>query len=362
VACGTAETETVLSVKEEDIANLFETIDKHASTNVATREFLLMAMVKLVDRIKTPSFQARAEQFLERFTNEYNLELHERSAEFQNILKSVDSSQGLNKVIGPVPPFPLKKDVLATGPDTPSKGTSPAAEKRSAPAAAAPEQPKAPQPTSILDDLDLLAGGVNAAAPAVSSAAPGADLMASLFGGAPGPVAAAPGSGGISDLLGLGLPAPTPTVAAPLPVFASAVGTAAPVLPLGAAPLTPLTPGFSDIIAFSKDGISISFSFQKNPQNAAHTLVNVSILSVRPSPCSDVSFQISVPKYIKFQVAPASAKDLLPNGQNKILIPVKLNNTEHGQRPILMKIRLEFTYMGQKTVEVADVNNLPQGL
>ena len=52
----------------------------------------------------------------------------------------------------------------------------------------------------------------------------------------------------------------------------------------------------------------------------------------------------------------------MPNGQSKIMIQVRLNNTEHGQRGIMMKLRLEFNYNGQKTVEVADVLNFPPGL
>ena len=107
------DSEAVLSVKEEDILNLFGQIDKHASTNIVTREFLLTSVMKLVDRIKSPSFQAKAENFLEHFTTDYHLELHERSCEYYNILKNLDDPQAKSKVIGPVPPFPVKKDVTA---------------------------------------------------------------------------------------------------------------------------------------------------------------------------------------------------------------------------------------------------------
>jgi AP-1 complex subunit gamma-1 len=357
-----------LSVKEDDIFALFESVDKHASTNIVTREFLLTATVKLVDRLKSPSFQAKAEQFLEHFTNDYHLELHERSSEYFNVLKMLESPQVRSKVIGPVPPFPVKKEMAASSTpavDSPAATKAPAAEKKQA--AAPVEAPKPAPTTSILDDLELLT------TPAPGAAAPaGGDLMASLFGGAPAPVPSA--GGGLADLLSLA-PAPSPVAAGPFSTPtagypAPTSGYPAPSIPSAApapafaaiAPIAAAPGAYPDIVAFTKDGITINFSFQKNPQNAAHTLINVSLVNLRPNPCSEVAFQISVPKYIKFQVGAASAKDLLPNGQNKILIPVKLNNTEHGQRPILMKIRLEFTCMGQKSVEVADINNLPPGL
>jgi len=159
-----------------------------------------------------------------------------------------------------------------------------------------------------MDDMDLLgslaapAAGPSAAAPSCTilplslfvffifilfyfyilmyfSMVAGADLMASLFGGAAAPAPVSGGSSGLADLLGLAVPSAVPSpssVAAPSP-FGGPSLAPAPVIAPSLAPAGPMA--FPDIIAFSKDGITISFSFQKNPQNYAHTLVDFNFIS-----------------------------------------------------------------------------------
>ena len=166
-------------------------VDKHASTTLLTREFLVTSCVKIVDRTKSASLQAKIEKFLERFTSNYSLELHERSNEYLNILREIDDLSARSKVLGPIPPPPVKKDmnapVSASGEGSPSPARAAAQPAKSAspqqkgniilfylkinrysslsssilisvphPTIAAP----APKASSLLDDIDLLSQGM----------------------------------------------------------------------------------------------------------------------------------------------------------------------------------------------------------
>jgi len=175
-------------------------------------------------------------------------------------------------------------------------------------------------PKSLLEDWDDAppSAPTPVAAAAPTAAAPGGlDLMSELFGGS-SPAASAPS------------PAPTPT---------AAVGGGLDAL-FGAGPPPSNLPSRSPatFVAYSKNGIQITFTVLVNPAQPGMYLVTAAFTSAIHFPVLNFDFKVAVPKYVKLQVSPPTSATLQTG------VPVtqqlRLLNSEHATKPLLLKLRL----------------------
>jgi len=122
------------------------------------------------------------------------------------------------------------------------------------------------------------------------------------------------------------------------------------------------TPSMSEIpsiVAYSKNGIEVTFHFVKSNQ-AGLTQVNAVFRNSNAYTINDFSFMVAVPKYMNLEVQPSSGKQLLGLVQNQQTQKFRLINHFHGQKPLVIKIQLSYTdESGNKAVDTAQVSHFP---
>lgn len=380
-------------ITERELLDLFSSILTNIATRTSTKRHVLTALLKLTTRMQT--CQAEAKALIATYEDHINVELQQRAAEYEKIL---ETPQLPGKLLMRIP-APEPRSIISgasevnasSAPRASTRGSSSnaasagneGAKKSSAPSA--PVQPVAAPVVDLLGDL-LDFSGNSGSSGNHGHAAPVTDVFSApiapsnAFGGAS---SAAPASAIPVDLLGsLQL---TPS-ASPIPFSASPS-----IAPTG-------SNSGSSVSVINKPGeIAVSFDFTKpQPGSPQFTLVTATFtnqgsstitdleLKVRflswfyyywpPSfnrilyPITDLLFifesnffskkpflgpQLSLPKYLKLQVLPASSTTLGPNGGSATQ-QIKLMNSAQGEKGIMMRVRLEYKIDGQPKVEMAE--------
>lgn len=352
-----------LAVTPADVIALMQSVLSHVATTPLTKQFVLTALLKLNNRLNSAEMSSFCQSVLDTYGHSISLEVQQRSAEFEALLKTL-SPGTLDKLLLKVPPRKVEEESPAAARQPGASTSSSSSESTAASSVPAPVASVSTTPAAggLLDllgassapvaapvDSNPLAGlfggpgpiGVGAPAPVVP-----VDPLAGLFGTpapAPTPIAADPLAGLFSGGASLVSPSPIPvaTPAAPLP-------SAAPVSAGVLMPSNTVHPGLpgsgQPYVAYDKNGVSIQYNFVKNPDMPHLTLINSTIKSSNPVPLSGFSMLIAVPTFLKLQIDPPSSTDLLPGGQ--ITQVVKLNNTLHGQKPLLLKVKVSYVANG----------------
>ena len=304
-----------------------------------TKEYVLNALMKLTARFASDAgAMGMIQKLLLSTSSSMSLEMQQRSVEYSSLLKLDGIRKG---VLERMPAFEKKKREPPEGLEQGSGALS----SPSAPAPAPAMSVAAPAPSAGPADLlaDILGGDL---APAPAAPMPG-------FGA---PAAPPPGAGGDSlmDLLGdMGAPAPAP--AAPPP------GAGGLDAMMGGMGMGGGGGGPTPFQAYSKNGLTISFSCAKDPNNASITIVDASFANAQGAPMTGFAFQVAVPKYMKLQMSPASSDTLPPMSNGAVTQQFKLANSLHGQKPIIVKLKIDFTFNGAPVTEMGQVDTFPPG-
>eukprot|EP01097_Dermamoeba_algensis_P002935 TRINITY_DN2169_c0_g1_i1.p1 TRINITY_DN2169_c0_g1~~TRINITY_DN2169_c0_g1_i1.p1 ORF type:complete len:918 (-),score=256.83 TRINITY_DN2169_c0_g1_i1:213-2966(-) len=417
---------TDYNVADKDLLDLLDTIQKYSATTILTKEYLLTALVKLGDRLKNDPIVRRIRDMLEYYATNLNAELQQRACEYITLLNQPNDLRSKILEVMPamemkatatnVPatktetqngsgsssaaPTPsLISDIhdllggpITSGPSTPSllggggggapapggdllsdifgsPSPSPAVAKPSASKPYAPLDPFASQGSAENDLLSLLSSP-SPAAPSIGNPSPFGGPAAPMVGG-PSPIfGGAPLIGGPAPLIG----GPAPLIGGPAPLIP---GGPAPLIPGGPAPLLPSNslgaplsqgkgpsaPGTTNIVAYDKNGLTISFAFSKQPNNNSIIVIEAQCYNSLSVPITNFVFLTALPKYIKLvQMPPPSSTTIPPNNSGSVHQTIKIQNTLQGQKPVLMKIKLEYVANGEKTETTADVFNFPSDL
>lgn len=369
--------EPVTPPTELDVINLLDDILMGHSTPLVVRQVIINTLMKLTVRFSQN--HTRIHAIVEAFNAHSDVELQQRTCEYKQLFTR-DIRTSLLQKMPVLEENAAKKRSLAdrlAGNTGSSSGAdaaeSPSTSTATKPALAAPAAAAAPAAVaapaaapSLIDDLLSL----DAPAPTPAAAGgppPGVNLMDDLLGGGSiAPAAAAPAAapagasgGGAMDLLSMmSSPVASPT-SQPSPMTMQPQQTQ-PMAAAAAAPAATPT-SFPSITVFEKNGLTIAFDFQKQPNNPAVTAINCRFMNSSPVEMSSFLFQTAVPKYIKLQINPASTSALAPGGGSGSQV-LKIMNTVHGEKPVLMKLKISYTAGGQPVTEQLDVSNFPQGL
>jgi len=336
-------TEQEITVTENDVVELLEKILKSPLTPSVTKAYVVTALMKLTSRFRDGSIVGRMRELIASNRTNMDVELQQRANEYTNLFQweniRIKVLDRIPVVERPAPssnesPKPQPKQVAAPnllGVSTPSTGGG--------------------------LSLDDLLGGMST--PSMPTTAP--TNMASLddlLGGISSPMTHAPaptapsGGEGLEFLLGLGGSAPTPAaVTAPAPTM-----TAPSVS--GGRPLDGPLPTFT---AFEKNGLRVLFDVAKQAANPSNTLVNITYVNSSPSPFNGFDLKVAVPKYVKFQLAPASGNVIPPSNSGRVTQQLKLINTLQGEKPLLLKVKIDYQVDGFPASELSDVT-FPQGV
>lgn len=142
-------------------------------------------------------------------------------------------------------------------------------------------------------------------------------------------------------------------------LFGGNTSTAAPSI--GGLPAQ-TTPAYPTIMAFSKGGVSVTFSFSKPPGNLATTDIQAMYQNSNPVPVTDFNLQAAVPKFMQVRLNPATATLLGPNGGSSATQTLTVTNSMHGQKPLVMRLRISYVINGTAVTDQCEVNNFPAGL
>ena len=409
-------------VAEADVVKLLESIlgDYHAPT--AVKQVAITALAKLGTRFKTQTGAVRGA--MGKAGTSANVELQQRASEFCGIFDRGPALAV--PLMERLPPFVMKSkealhgvagrgkhegtavqsapggggggtaggvgDLLGdlTGLDD-SVPSSSAAAGGSAGGAdllgdlmagydATPGYAATPTGASV-DPLADLMGGVSmqptttataTAADPFAGGAAAADPLGDLMGtGAPSdPFAGGAAAGAadpLGDLMGTGAPSLAPQTrpqpaADPLAGLAGGIAaTPAATPPMNAAAFDG-APAAKSFIAFSKDGVEVSFVCAKpDPMDPSKTTVTATTVNRGGVPLLGYALQAAVPKTMSLSMRAASGDSVPANGAGRVTQRLDVTNSQHGTKALAMRLRLAWNAGGAAVVEQATVD-FPPGL
>lgn len=343
-----------ITVSENDVLVLVESILKNPLTAPITRQYALTALMKLTSRFN-PQHVNRIKEAISHYKSSIFVELQQRSCEYSELLNwAAIRPQVLDRMPAYEKPV-VDGDVTSPHIESLPMHTEPLALARGA-------QP--PSSSASLLELDLFgptptpAQHTGPSSGGVAPKPPPGDLLGELFGIAPTPTPSAGGNsmggGSLVDLLGgTSLSSPPTFQNTQNPAGANpntGFGVPAPAAPAATAN------GVVNVTGYNKNGVNLLFEASKPPgqPQAQFTNINAVASNSNPFPVNNFAMQAAVPKYLQIRMVPPSGNVLAPNG-GQITQNVKIANSLQGQKPILLKVKIEYAYNGVPISEVVDV-------
>ncbi|XP_020593385.1 AP-1 complex subunit gamma-2-like [Phalaenopsis equestris] len=401
---GMLATEDPLTVTESDAVDVVEVALKSHSSDITIGAMSLITLLKLSSRF--PTISERIRELIIQHKGNFELELQQRSIEFNSIMqkhKNIKSSLLERMPVLDELTYIGRKDGSSTDglPVKPSKATLSGASLNLQNGVTKPPAP------SMGDLLDLSSDDV----PATKSSTN--DFLQDLLGvdlGTPLPSGAAfaGGSDILMDLLSIG--SPVQNDSSPLNGISTSVANSSAVGPLdGLSSLTststslssealaidplrgidqitrspPSTvpivdlldglsnhvtvsgsekPDFPSITAFESNSLNIMFSFTKLPGKLNVTHIKATFTNKSSNTYTDFIFQAAVPKFIQLHLDPASSSTIPPSGTGSIMQTLSVTNSQHGQKPLAMRIRMAYKVNNKDMLEQGQITSFPPGL
>jgi AP-1 complex subunit gamma-1 len=276
--------------------------------------------MKLTSRFGSSSLE-RLQGIIANYQNNLDVELQQRACEYSKIFKWDNIRKSLLQRI------PVVEDRVKQpeSPATPVLSTSTTSVSTS---------------KSLLDDLGIDIGvPVQTTKPQTTSSSSNINLLSEIFG---------------EPLVPTTPSIPTNTVPWDLK---SVMPDPAPLVNVAPAPslMTQPSPA-STLIAYQKNGLTISFDITKQPGSPNNVSVTANISNAQAVPLNNFEFKAAVPKYIKLQVNPPSGNVVPPLNSGKVTQSLKLVNTLHGEKPVLLKIKVDYVLNGAPVSDIGDVS------
>jgi AP-1 complex subunit gamma-1 len=375
--------EAELVVSPRDVVSLLQSMLADVHSPAPVKQVAVTSLMKLSARF--PEEVGAVQSAVSTVGASLNLELQQRASEF---IKIFERGPGLSApLLERMPPFELKG--MDPGFNTERGGVGGGGH---AVAAAAPD---------LLGDLmglddgfggaveggggdgagggasgvdllgDLMMGTVDSSGPAAAGPAAAAfDPLAELFGIAPAPPAT--GGNSMMDMMGddggRGASASASAVVDPMMDLMGSLtmdpmgggSTAA----LGEHAGATAAAAMGSIVAFQKDGLTVTFSCTKPDvaNQPAATVVTARYINDASTAAVGFTLQAAVPKTMTLTLSPASAADVPPHGGVVTQI-LNVVNSQHGVKAIAMRLRLSWSWGagGGAVTEQATVN-FPPGM
>lgn len=379
--------ELVRDLKPKAIVDLVSSLLDSPYANSHIRQWVLTSLAKLAVRFSHDSAQqARIQQILGRYETSVDLELQQRSVEYDALLSRGDIRDG---VLEAMPPPEIRTTMVGTVSEKRSVGSTRTDKDSlldlmgddsmgmsSSTSARGGLDVKSGSSTQNTHDLlaDIFGGGDSnssstAAAPAQSSAGPKASVndILDLFGGAsvssPPPQQQPHSASGLNGLssagsgVGVGSSSSSSSSSnglAGLDIFgsaapaspspaASAAATSAPVSAAAASP--------QGHTAYDAKGLKITLTPRPNPQRPE--IVNLVATFTSSVDVTALSLQAAVPKSQKLQMLPASSTTVSPGDVKPATQQMRVLLGAAGQQ-VRLRLRIAFTAAGNQVQEQVD--------
>ncbi|KAI0502440.1 hypothetical protein KFK09_017390 [Dendrobium nobile] len=392
--------EEPVTVTESDAIDVVEVALKSHSSDITIRAMSLIALLKLSSRF--PPTSERIRELIIQHKGNFELELQQRSIEFNNIIQKHKNIQ--SSLVERMPVLDESTYVGRKATDVPA--VKPSKANLSGTSLNLQNGVTKPPAASMGDLLDLSSDDV----PATKSST--SDFLQDLLGidlGTPVPSGSAfsGGSDILMDLLSIGSPIPNDSSppnsvsssvanssAVALDKFSSLTSTSSSLSsealtidplrgieqiirsPPSTAPIVDLLDGLSNhvsvsgsekpdfpaITAFESNSLKIAFSFTKLPGRQHDTQIKATFTNKSSNEYTDFIFQAAVPKFIQLHLDPASSSTLPASGKGSITQTLSVTNSQHGQKPLAMRVRMAYKVNNQDLLEQGQITSFPPGL
>nr|XP_033797984.1 AP-1 complex subunit gamma-1 isoform X4 [Geotrypetes seraphini] len=323
---GQCEEEEPVQVTEDEVLDILESVLISNMSGSVTRGYALTAIMKSSTRFT--STVNRIKKVVSIYGSSIDVELQQRAVEYNALFKKYDHMRSAL-----LERMPLMEKTITNGPTDimQTNGETELAVMESK------QAPSGPQPTSQANDLlDLLGGSdITPVIPTVSISKPSSaggellDLLGelSLSGG--------PGSTG-------------PQMAQPH--FLLDGLTSQPLFNDSAAGIPP-------IIAYSKNGLKIEFTFERSNTNPSVTVITIHASNSTDVEMTDFVFQAAVPKTFQLQLLSPSSNVVPAFNSGAVTQVIKVLNPQKQQ--LRMRIKLTYNHRTTAMQDLAEVNNFP---
>lgn len=383
------------AVSESEVIATLAKFAKLHNADSTTKALVLNALVKLTVQC-TPVSQSQIQAVIEPFRRSMNLELQQRSSEYNQLLGNPNWSELRTELLAKMPvadvvdmrrrrgsvepggipgASPMSpgmtsmalgnvldmEDTFGLGSGSGSVGSvgSVPASSTATVSAAAPSMDN-----DLMDIFGMSSTTSASVVPAVNDSNSSMDIFGSS---APAAVPAAvpvANNNNIMDLFGSTTAsspptAPMPVAVAPAPAPVSATVPSNDLMGLTMAP-SPTASVDPVVSAYDKSGLKITMHCSKpDPSNPATTLIVCKFSNANQLTISSLSFQAAVPKYIKLEMFPPSSTSVSGNSNGTVTQNIKLNNQSQGEKNIVLKLKISYVIGGKKVEDMTSVSSFP---
>ncbi|XP_067884633.1 AP-1 complex subunit gamma-1-like, partial [Heterodontus francisci] len=293
---GQCEEEEPIQVSEDEVLDLLETVLQSHMSLPATRAYAITALMKLSTRINDNVDRIR--KVVSIYGSCLDVELQQRAVEYNALFKKYDHMR--SAVLERMPLMSnLPSNDVQVIPDTNREMEK--AEKKVL-------QTSTQRNNEANDLLDLL--GVNDSHPVIPTSQPTKETLA---------------GGELLDLLGGRNDSVPPTI--------------------------------PPIVAYSKDGLCISFSFHLSSTNSNLLSISLEATNSTEEDMLDFIFQAAVPKSIQLQLLSPSGTVVPAHNSGSLAQIVQLLNPQ--KQPLKMRIRLQYRHCGVPVQHVSEISHFP---
>ncbi|KAL4432313.1 hypothetical protein ABPG74_011072 [Tetrahymena malaccensis] len=372
-----AHQDTKVTVKEEEVMQLFEKLFERNKLPDNIKEYGLNALIKLYT--KFTNSQNRIIDLVEMFQTSTSLEVQKRSCEYLKLIECQwDTNR--NSILEPIPPYQPAIDQYSTKPvgDIDLDEYPPA-----------PQNANTSDQTNALSQIGINDFGNNSKSNNAGNAAGGVDLL-NLLGddGDVSPIPAyntnvvnsqvvqnppAQQNDGLNLLNFYGnnqVGGVTPSVNTFNQTSSVSQSGYTPqnmgnLLDFGVS--SPTTFGnvaqnvsqpAHSFTAFSDSNLDLIFNCDRNDTTTTIT----SIFNNKSGfPLTEIIFQVAVLKHLKLNMQPISNTMIAPYSQGQTTQVMTVQNSMQGQKGIALKIKIGYTLNGQQVSQQVQISNFPQG-
>lgn len=351
LVAGVVDEEEPIQVSESEVINLLESVLMTTSATQTTKEYVILAIMKLSARFT--GSQEKIKLAVMPYTQSLDMELQQRSVEFQALIRDHDNMRpGL---LEKMPPIEKKVDE-----DEAPRNNGELLDDDH-PAAQKADHISSIQQRESNGLFDLI--GDTSSAPSIPSMglqqphpAPASgggailDLLSDLDFSTPSQLNTMPAMQPQTSAMNLldGLNALPPTV----------MQQTQPAVPdfMGGSLINNVAPAFPPITAVEKAGLKIEFAFERDslPGNVD---IQMRASNSTGVPFENFLFEAAVPKAIQLKLMTPSGNSIPPNNSGLLTQIMKISNPQG--LALKMRYRLTYSVNGAPVNDVGIVNNFP---
>ncbi|XP_049816900.1 AP-1 complex subunit gamma-1 isoform X3 [Schistocerca nitens] len=332
--------ENTVKVTEDEVIAVYQKLLWSTQNTIVTKQYTLLSLMKLSTRFQNGVEKIR--HIVESFGSHLHVELQQRGVEFTQLFRKFEHLRPA--LLERMPPMETARP--AAGQGVVANGEADEAENLMEEGGMTPP---ATTPAGDPNALLVLLGGSDSNEGDIVNSVPTTETIKTTT---------VDNNQDLLDLLGgldVGNPTPSP---ATLQNNNSIIFNSNPTsnfLVDGLLNSQPVVSSLPSIIAYEKNGLKITFSLERLPDNPSTIVVTMIALNETMNTMADFLFQAAVPKTFQLQMLSPSGTILPPAGQ--VTQVLRITNPNRGM--LRLRMKLSYSVNGTQIQDLAEVNNFP---